>query len=112
MFKSRFFTGFFLLLSYFVNAQTGQTITGNVLAGDTKQPLAKAVVREKGTSNNVLTDNSGNYSITLRRNNATLVFSFVGYADKEINVRGLQTLDATLDLSSGTLNEVVVTALG
>jgi len=101
MIKSPVFTGLFLLLFYYVNAQSGQTITGKVSSVDTKQPLEKAVVQEKGTSNTVVTDNSGNFSIMLRQNNATLVFSFVGYSNKEISVNGLQTINAALDLSSG-----------
>src|SRR6478736_6516240 len=112
MIKSPVFTGLFLLLFYYVNAQSGQTITGKVSSVDTKQPLEKAVVQEKGTSNTVVTDNSGNFSIMLRQNNATLVFSFVGYSNKEISVNGLQTINAALDLSSGNLTDVVVTALG
>ena len=89
-----------------------QTITGTVSASDTKQPLEKVVVQEKGTKNSVLTNQSGSYSITLQKNNATLVFSYVGYADKEVSVAGSQTVDAVLDPADVTLNEVVVTALG
>ena len=51
MMKSLIFTGFFVLLFYVVNAQTGQTITGKITAGENDQPLAKATVQEKGTSN-------------------------------------------------------------
>lgn len=105
-------TGLFLLLFYYVNAQTGQTITGKVTASENSQPLERAVIQEKGTSNNVLTDNAGNYSITLQQNNATLVISFVGYATKEVSVAGQQAINITLDASGSTLNEVVVTALG
>jgi hypothetical protein len=112
MLKSPIFTGFFLLLFYYVNAQSGQTITGKVSSADTKQPFEKAVVQEKGTSNTVVTDITGSFSITLRQNNATLAFSFVGYATKEVSVAGQQVINITLDASSSTLDEVVVTALG
>lgn len=112
MFKTPVFTGLFLLLFYYVNAQTGQTITGKVFSSDNNQTLEKAVVSEKGTNNNVLTNDAGNYSITLLHNNATLVFSYVGYADKEVAVAGSSSVNAALEPSGGTLNEVVVTALG
>lgn len=112
MLRSPVLTGFFLLLFYYVNAQTGQTITGKVTASENNQPLERAVIQEKGTSNNVLTDNAGNYSIALQQTNATLVISFVGYATKEISVAGQQVINITLDASGSTLNEVVVTALG
>ncbi len=112
MLRSPVLTGFFLLLFYYVNAQTGQTITGKVTASENSQPLERAVIQEKGTSNNVLTDNAGNYSITLQQNNTTLVVSFVGYATKEVSVAGQQVINITLDASGSTLNEVVVTAFG
>jgi len=112
MMKSLIFTGFFVLLFYVVNAQTGQTITGKITAGENDQPLARAEVQEKGTSNNALTDEGGNYAITLQQNNATLVISYVGYANKEVGIAGRQVVNVSLDASGSTLNEVVVTALG
>ena len=112
MLKSPILVALFLLVFYLVNAQQGKTITGSISAGDTKQPLSRAVVQEKGTSNRVLTDNSGNFSITLLHNNAILTVSYIGYANKDVSVGGSQTIDAELDVAAGNLNEVVVTALG
>ena len=112
MMRSLIFTGFFVLLFYVVHAQTGQTITGKITAAENSQPLAKATVQEKGTSNNALTDEGGNYSITLQQNNSTLVISYVGYANKEVSVGSGQVVNVSLDASGSTLNEVVVTALG
>ena len=112
MLKSSILAVCFLLLCYLANAQQGKTITGKVTAGDTKQPLERAVVQEKGTSNNALTDNAGNFSITLLHNNATLTVSYVGYANKDVSVGGSQNLNVELEPSNGNLNEVVVTALG
>ncbi len=112
MLRSPVLSGFFLLLFYYVNAQPGQSVTGKVSSADSKLALEKAVVTEKGTTNNVLTDNAGNYSITLQQNNSALIFSFIGYVDKEVSVGGSPTVNAELEAASGTLNEVVVTALG
>ena len=111
MLKSPILAACFLMLCYLVNAQ-GRTVTGTVTAGDTKQPLERAVVQEKGTSNRVLTNNSGNFSITISHANATLTVSFVGYVNKDVSVDGSQTLNIELAISSGNLNDVVVTALG
>ncbi|HVX26843.1 MAG TPA: SusC/RagA family TonB-linked outer membrane protein [Parafilimonas sp.] len=112
MLRSPIIAVLFLLLSHVVTAQQGRTITGNVSASDTKQPLDRAVVQEKGTSNRVLTNNNGNFSITLLHDNATLTFSFIGYTEQDIAVAGSQTVDAVLDVANGNLNDVVVTALG
>ncbi len=112
MLKSPILAVCFLLLCYLVNAQQGRTVTGTVSGSDAKQPLERAVIEEKGTTNRVLTDNSGNFSITLLHNNATLTVSYVGYATKDVSVGGAQTLSVALDASGGNLNDVVVTALG
>ena len=112
MLKSPILAVCFLLLFYLVNAQQGKTITGKVSAGDTKQPLDRAVIQEKGTTNRVLADNAGNFSITLLHDNAILTVSYVGYANKDVSVGGSQTLNIELDVSGGNLNDVVVTALG
>lgn len=101
-----------MLLFYGLNAQPGQTITGTVTASDTKQPLEKVAVQEKGTRNSVLTDNTGKYSITLSKGNATLVFSYVGYDTRESGVGSSAILDVALDPSGNALTDVVVTALG
>ena len=97
---------------YFVNAQSGAVITGKVTAFDTKQPLEKALIKEKGTSNQTLTDAAGNFSLTLLNNKSSIIISFIGYTNKEIYVEGSQTIDVQLENSGGQLNDVVVTALG
>ncbi len=112
MLKSPILAVYFLLLFYLANAQQGHIITGNVSAIDTKQALESAVIQEKGTSNRVLTDNSGNFSITLLHENAILSVSYVGYTHKDVSVGGSQTMNVELEAAGGNLNDVVVTALG
>jgi len=66
----------------------------------------------KGTSAGTVTDANGKYSLTLPENAGTLVFSFIGYASKEVEI-GVQTsIDATMEEDVKQLSEVVVTALG
>ena len=55
---------------------------------------------------------NGHYSITLSKDNAVLVFSFVGFTAQEIPVGSNSTIDLSLATSQTNLNEVVVTALG
>ena len=64
-----------------VIAQTGQ-LTGKVSdpAGD---GLPGVSVKVKGTSQGTVTDGSGNYSINISSKNAVLVFSSIGYINKE-----------------------------
>ena len=55
-----------------------QTITGTV--SDNVGSLIGVTVMEKGTSNGVVTDIDGKYSISIVDNNAVLVFSVKGFS--------------------------------
>ena len=68
-------------------------------------------VQVKGTNQGTTTDASGNYKISVP-NNATLVFSSIGYASQEIVVGGKSIINITLLEETKNLEEVVVTALG
>jgi TonB-linked SusC/RagA family outer membrane protein len=101
-----------ILFTAITYAQNAKTVTGTVTSADTNKPLEGVAVTEKGTRNGGLTDASGNYSITLRTNNATLVFSFIGYATQEKSVGDNSTINISLSQELSNLNTVVVTALG
>lgn len=74
-------------------------------------PLPGASVRIKGTNKGVMADNNGNFSIEAPEN-GVLVFSYAGFATKEIVVGGKNRFDIVLQEDNKQLNEVVVTALG
>jgi TonB-linked SusC/RagA family outer membrane protein len=73
--------------------------------------IAGVAVKIKGTTRGTSTDATGNYKLSVG-NNATLVFSAIGYGTKEISVSNKTTIDITLDDEVQNLGEVVVTALG
>ena len=75
------------------------------------QPLASVSILVKGTTKTALSDASGNFSINVGDDDV-LIFSFVGYDNKEMPVKGKTTLDVFLNPSDKSMNEVVVTALG
>ena len=62
----------------------------------------------KGTSTGVATDVNGNYSIDIPDGTGTLVFTYIGYATKEVNVNGQNRIDVILSATNNSLNEVVV----
>jgi TonB-linked SusC/RagA family outer membrane protein len=93
-------------------AQKGKTLRGQVVGGDTHQPLERVVVIEKGTQNHVFTGTTGDYVITLTGDNATLVFSYVGYTTQQLPAGTGDLLNVTMQSSQKDLNEIVVTALG
>jgi TonB-linked SusC/RagA family outer membrane protein len=68
-------------------------------------------VVEKGTTNGTVTDIDGAYTLEVP-GNATLVFSYIGYANQEINRNNRNVIDVVLEEDNKILDEVVVTALG
>jgi len=87
------------------------TVTG--LVKDEKDlPLPGVSIRVKGTSLGTVTNVDGKYSISGINNDAVLVFSFIGYATKEIPVGGQTVINLSLSPQAGTLNDVVVVGYG
>lgn len=66
----------------------------------------------KGTSTGTTTDVNGRYALNVEDENATLVFSFVGYDEQEIPLGGRTVVDVQMRPNLQALDEVVVTALG
>ncbi|NOS55320.1 MAG: TonB-dependent receptor [Cyclobacteriaceae bacterium] len=67
---------------------------------------------EKNTSNGTTSDSDGKYVINVTDGNATLVFSFIGYATQEVAVGSQTTLDVKMTLDVQALSEVVVVGYG
>ncbi|MES2892033.1 MAG: TonB-dependent receptor [Bacteroidota bacterium] len=84
-----------------------KTVSGRVLSGATNQPLAGVSVIVKGTDAGTSTDATGNFSLSAPTG-ATVVFSYVGFADQELTVGENTTIDITLGSPAGAMDEVVV----
>ncbi|UBM57472.1 TonB-dependent receptor [Marinilongibacter aquaticus] len=69
-------------------------------------------VTQKGTTNGVVTDASGHYQISVSEPKAMLVFSFVGYKTKEVQVGNNGQLDVQLEENNAMLDEVMVIGYG
>ena len=83
----------FLLFSFTV-AFSQNSVSGTV-KDDAGLPLAGVNIVEKGTNNGTSTNFDGNYEISVA-GNATLVFSYVGFATTEIKVGGQSTINVVL----------------
>jgi len=66
----------------------------------------------KGTSQGTITDETGKYKIEIPDPNGTLVYSYIGYESREIEVGGKSVINVILTESVQALSEVVVSALG
>lgn len=87
-----------------------QKIEGTVT--DAKGPLPGVTVKVKNTDMGTVTDVNGKYTLNNVDNDATLVFSFIGYNTVEIPVNGRSVIDVKLTESQKALNEVVVVGYG
>ncbi|HEV8514439.1 MAG TPA: TonB-dependent receptor [Cyclobacteriaceae bacterium] len=99
---------FLFLTTWAVHAQQ-LVVTGTVKSND--EPVPGATVLEKGTSNGTVTNSDGQFSISVSPE-ATLVFSFIGMAPKEVKVSGQTSMEVTLDADATQLGEVVVVGYG
>ena len=83
-----------------------QTVKGKV-TDSSNQPLAGASVFFKGTTTGVTTDANGNYSISARGGEKTLVFSFIGMKEQEIAINNRAVINVTMEEDSNFLDEAV-----
>ena len=106
LFQSTFYI-LTLLLSSAVFAQT--TVSGTV--DDGTSPVPGANVLEKGTGNGTVTNFDGEFTINVS-DDATLVFSYIGFKTQEVAVDGRTTINVTLEEDASELDEVVVIGYG
>lgn len=89
--------------------QDMQHIQGKVVGKDSIA-LPGVTVLVKGTSIGVTTDTKGYYSMYIpRRDDAVLVFSFVGMKTREVSCKGKDVVNVVLEEDVTTMDEVVVT---
>ena len=89
--------------------QTTKKITGTVV--DAMGPVIGASVMEKGTSNGVVTDFDGNFTLNVNPG-ATVVVSFIGFETQEFKVGNQTHFEITLKDDNAVLEEVVVIGYG
>lgn len=100
-----------LLMSMQLLAQT-RTITGKV-TDEKGSGLANASIVVKGTNIGTTTAGDGSFSLSVPSNATTLVVSYIGLGDKEINLTSSNTYNVSLSPGAkGKLDEVVVVAYG
>lgn len=102
----------FLLLGLITSAWAQQAVTGKVTDATSGTALPGVAVRVKGTSQGAVTDLDGNYRIEVPSSNAVLVFSFIGYTDKQVTVGNQSTINVQLAEDVEQLSEVVVVGYG
>lgn len=93
-----------------ISQQSEKKIIGKVV--DTNnEPVIGANVAVKGTTNGVITDVDGNFTLTVP-GNAILQISYIGYVAQEVKVTGQATYTIQLVEAFQKLDEVVVVGYG
>lgn len=88
-------------------AYAQSTVTGTVVDnfGD---PIPGASVVEKGTSNGIMTDFDGNFSLKLTSDKNKITISYVGMATKELTPTPGKKMSVMLEENNAVLEDVVV----
>jgi TonB-linked SusC/RagA family outer membrane protein len=87
------------------------TVRGTVTDASNGDPVPAASVIVSGTTNGVVSDVNGNYSITAP-SDGVLIFSSIGYETMQVPVRGNRTLSVEMTPSTEFLDETIVVAYG
>lgn len=87
------------------------TVTGTV-RDENGTPIPGVNVLEQGTTNGVVTDLDGKYSITVSSEESVLAFSFIGYLSETVAVGSQRQIDFDLVPDLMELDEVVVVGYG
>lgn len=108
--KKYLFTWISMCCFLFSFAQEKQ-ISGTVIDAETGVPIPGVSVLVKGTSTGAATDFDGNFELNVEED-ATLVFSYIGYENKDVAVAGQSEFQISMVVSAAELDEVVVVAYG
>jgi TonB-linked SusC/RagA family outer membrane protein len=98
-----------LVLSSFtsISLQAQDRVTGKV-TGQDGTPLPGVNILQKGTSKGTVTDFDGKFSLLLASGNKTLLFSYIGYKNKEIPVGADNVVNVVLEEDIESLEEIIV----
>jgi TonB-dependent starch-binding outer membrane protein SusC len=89
------------------------SVRGAVYDAETMEPLPGVNIRIEGRNIGTVTNLVGRYTLDLEReSDAYLVFSYIGYHTKRIEISGRPVIDVQLDSDIQSLDEVVVIGYG
>ena len=88
-----------------------QNISGTIKNED-GDALEGATVSAKGTTIGALTNEEGQFQLTVPDEVSTLLVSYIGYAAQEVEIEGRSVINIVLTESTSTLDEVVVVGYG
>src|SRR5664279_288227 len=96
------------LFLFFLNSVSAQTTINGKVTDDKGGPLSNVSVIRKGTSKGVTAAPDGSFTIDVPNSKSVLIFSSVGYENKEVAPGSKTNINVQLKSISSQLNEVVV----
>ncbi|MDR2086825.1 MAG: TonB-dependent receptor [Dysgonamonadaceae bacterium] len=94
------------------NGTTSHKITGNVTDVNGDPQTGVSVVWKENPNIGSVTDFGGNYSLLIQDNQATLIFSYLGFQTREEEVGGRKIINVVLQEEMKQMDEVVVVGYG
>ncbi len=109
--NKEFFAFLIIALMTISSAWAQTTISGKIMDGDFDEPLIGVNIAIKGKTIGTTTDFDGNFTlVTTEPTPFTLVFSYIGYEQEEVEVTGSQVVNLTMGSQAIMADEVVVSA--
>ena len=94
-----------LSLFLFIFSYAQQVVSGHI-TDEKGMGIEGISVREKGAGGGTTTDKEGYFTLKVSNANAILIFSGVGFNEKEVSLTGKKSVDVTLTSSAVTLGNV------
>lgn len=102
----------FLFLTVSASTFSQIAVSGRVTSAEDKEALIGVSVMEAGTTNGVITDLDGRFTLKVNSENSTLVFSYVGMKTYSVQVGSKRNFPISLSAARTELEEVVVIGYG
>ena len=102
----------FLFVFLFSQSLLAQVAVKGKVTDENREPLIGVNILIKNSTEGTVTDLDGNFQLSVADPNATLVFSYTGYSNQEILLKGQTELNVVMREESQLLNEVVVVGYG
>lgn len=105
-----------VVIMAFINSTTwlyaqNSTISGNVV-DDGNLPLPGVSIMFKGTTLGTTSDADGKFILANPQNHNTLIFSFIGMMDKEVDIAGKSEVEVKMETGAFGLQEIVAIGYG
>ncbi|WP_439132987.1 SusC/RagA family TonB-linked outer membrane protein, partial [Polaribacter sp.] len=99
-----------LSLVFFTCSIFAQSVVKGEIYDNLGNPLPGVAVIVEGTTNGTQTDFDGNYVINVKKENATLVISYLGFETKKIKIGDQKIINIILKESADELEEIRIVA--